>query len=111
MKIIDITDGQILFDNGSYISYYHSPDGCEVNYADFKQLNDTNAMDTEFDLDTLKFEAVNGSGFRFGNEGNMFFVPCYSDQSYSDQYGFFGIDLNIIFDCVVFSILSFPFIY
>ena len=44
------------------------------------------AFEVEFDEDLI-FEAVDGSGFRFGNlPQKMFFIPCYSSQNgyYSD---------------------------
>lgn len=35
----------------------------------------------------MRFEFVDGSGFRFGDNRMMHFVPCYSDQNgyYSDE--------------------------
>ena len=75
-----ITYECILFDNGNVITFDHDQDCCEHNYADFSQLEDTVAMDTEFD-ENLMFEAFGEKGFRFGNPGKMFFVPCYSKQN------------------------------
>ena len=92
MKIKKITGEHILFDNGSKITYDHDQSCCEWNYADFEQLKDTVAMDTEFD-ENLIFEAVDEAGFRFGNEGNMFFVPCYSEQN-----GYYSTDLQIFYN-------------
>lgn len=80
MKIKEVTDEHILFDDGSEITYDHYCDCCETNYADFEQL-DTIARNTEFDSD-LVFEEADDFGFRFGNKPNkMFFVPCYSNQN------------------------------
>ena len=68
MKIKEINEEQILFDNGFKIEYDH------FNYADFKQIEPM-ALNYEFDEDLL-FEKVEDSGFRFGNKnGLMFFYP------------------------------------
>lgn len=74
MKIIQVTDEAIVFGNGNKITYDHVQDCCESNFADFKSLEDTLAMETEFD-DNLVFEVVKGygddnkgSGFRFCNQ-------------------------------------------
>ena len=88
IKVIEITDKYILFDNGYQITYYHTPDCCEHNYADFNQLEDTGIEN--FIFKDLKFEAVDGKGFRFGDDRLMFFVPCYSDQD-----GYYSTDLDI----------------
>lgn len=45
------------------------------------------------DDEELLFEAVDEAGFRFGNEGNMFFVPCYSEQN-----GYYSTDLQIFYN-------------
>lgn len=101
MEIVRITDEAIEFDNGNRITYDHEQDCCEQNWADFKSLEDTLAMDTEFD-ENLVFEKVKGSyaynegsGFRFGNPNNMFFVPCYSEQN-----GYYTTDIQIYYTSI-----------
>ena len=83
MKIKQVTNEAIVFDDGYghdwAITFSHDQDCCEYNYADFKQLEPL-AYETEFD-EPLQFEAVHEAGFRFGNNGKMFFVPCYSEQN------------------------------
>ena len=91
MKIAKITDEAIIFDNGNEITFEHCQDCCEWNYADFKQVDDI-ARATDFDPN-LKFEVVENSGFRFGNEGKMFFVPCYSEQN-----GYYSNDVEIYYN-------------
>lgn len=89
MRIIEITEEHILFDDGNEITYNHKQDCCEHNYADFKQLDDL-GRHTDFDVNLI-FEEVKGSGFRFGNlNGKMFFVPCYSLQN-----GYYSDDVDI----------------
>lgn len=86
MKIVEVTDEGIYFDNGSEITFYHSPQCCEYNYADFKQIEEM-ALDVKFPNDLI-FEVVDGCGFRFGGANtHKFFIPCYSEQNgyYSDE--------------------------
>lgn len=98
MKISRITDNEILFDGGHTITFDHYQDCCEDNYADFEQIDDI-ARAASF-THPLQFEAVDGYGFRFGNENNMHFVPCYSDQN-----GYYSSDIQIYYDGKV--VLSF----
>ena len=91
MKIKNITEDEILFDNGKAISYDHDQQCCEYNYADFKQLDDL-ARDYDFD-ENLMFEDVANCGFRFGDKHQMFFVPCYSEQN-----GYYSSDVDIYYD-------------
>lgn len=79
MKIIKLNQDELVFDNGMIISYDHCQSCCEHNYADFKQIEQL-ALNTNFD-ENLIFEAVQDSGFRFGNPNKMFFIPCYSEQN------------------------------
>lgn len=84
-KISSVSDENIKFTDGSVISFDHWEDCCEENYADFRQLDDL-ALDYEF-RGKMLFEAVEGSGFRFGDSRRKFYVPCYSMQNgyYSDE--------------------------
>ena len=91
MKIKSITQEFIEFDNGKMITYYHDQDCCEWNYADFKQLD---SIGRGYDFkEPLLFEAIQDSGFRFGNENAMFFIPCYSEQN-----GYYSDDIDIYYD-------------
>ena len=85
MKIKEINEEAIVFDNDFTITYDHEQDCCEWNYADFAQLDDL-ARDYDYEAD-LKFEGVKKAGFRFGDSRRMFFVPCYSVQNgyYTDE--------------------------
>ena len=92
MKIKDINEERILFDNGNRITYSHEQDCCECNYADFLQIDDI-ARSWDFD-ENLDFEAVEEVGFRFGNLPNkMVFVPCYSEQN-----GWYSSDIEIYYN-------------
>ena len=91
MRILKITEDAIEFDNGKEITFYHCQDCCEINYADFEQL-DSLARDVDFS-EPLVFESCD-YGFRFGNPPiNMFFVPCYSIQN-----GYYSSLLDICYD-------------
>lgn len=106
MKIKEIADEKIVFDNGDIISYDHIQDCCEFNYADFESLEDPyyGACHTEFNTPIL-FETAVG-GFRFSNEGKMFYVPCYSEQN-----GYYTADLDIYYnDNLVLSMNDLPII-
>ena len=93
MKIVNITEDYIEFDNGNKITYDHDADCCEWNYADFSQVDDENIYKIDFEED-LKFEAVEDSGFRFGsNPLRMVFVPCYSSQN-----GYYSTDIVIYYN-------------
>lgn len=98
MKIEKITNEHVLFDNGSKITFDHEENCCEYNYADFPQLEDTGVEQEEF-KEPLIFESA-GSGFRFGNKGKMYFVPCYSAQN-----GYYTTEVDIYYDgkCVCYT--------
>ena len=91
MKIVRVDDDHIVFDTGDTITYDHEQDCCEVNYADFKQLDDI--AKAHVFKEPIVFEPVEDNGFRFGNPGAMFFVPCYSAQN-----GYYSYDIDIYFN-------------
>ena len=89
-KIIKLEENLIEFDDGTKITADHDQDCCEWNYADCEQLDDL-AKNYNFNTKKLRFMAVDGHGFRFGdNPLRMFFVPCYSDQN-----GYYSSDIDI----------------
>lgn len=94
MHIVLIDDEQIVFSNGNTITYGHEQDCCEDNWADFKYLKDDETIyNIDFEED-LCFEAVEKSGFIFGNKsGKMYFIPCYSDQN-----GYYTSDIDIYYN-------------
>lgn len=95
-KIVNIEENRIEFSDGTVIHCDHKEEGCEYNYADFLQLDDL-ARNYNFDTPSLKFEAVEDSGFRFGDSPcRMFFVPCYSCQS-----GYYSSDIDVYLNGVL----------
>jgi len=103
MKIKEVTNEFILFNNGSKITFAPTKEYCNDNYADFTQLDEL-ALAYEFDENTMKFETVDQYGFRFGSENShMFFVPCYSDLD-----GYYSSDVDIYYNLNNASHVSFP---
>ena len=94
MKIKEVTEEAIIFDNGNTITYDHDQDCCEQNYADFSILNESN-VNYNFDFnEDLVFKFIEDAGFMFGSsDGNYpedihwIFIPCYSEQNgyYTDK--------------------------
>ena len=56
MKIKLVTEEEITFDNGDTITYGHCRDCCELNYADFEQIDDVGMVHDYYA--PLKFEAM-----------------------------------------------------
>jgi len=85
MKIKEITNDHILFDNGTEVTYYHNQDCCENVYADFEQLKTTTIMNEEFK--TLEFKFIPGVGIKL----KSYLIPCYNSQN-----GYYSSDLELI---------------
>jgi len=84
MKIKEITDFHILFDDGTKITDYHEQDCCEYVYADFEQLKTTAIMNEVFKReDLLNMVGVKDNGIKL----KSYMIPCYNEQNgyYSDQ--------------------------
>lgn len=93
MKIKQVSEDSIEFDNGNTISYTYYQSCCEYNYADFTQI-DENLVDYDYNFnENLEFEEVEDSGFRFGSDGHWIFVPCYSEQN-----GYYSSDIDIYYN-------------
>lgn len=104
MKIREITDEAIIFNNGTAITYDHNACCCECNYADFSYLNrDHVNYYFDFDPDNMIFEFIDEIGFRFGSKPigdadnekeyvRWLFVPCYSEQN-----GYYSTDIDIYY--------------
>lgn len=90
LTIKEISDYYIKFSDDSIITFSHDQDCCEWNHADFNAIDDV-SRSYVFN-DPIRFEAVPNAGFRFGNEGKMVFVPCYSSQN-----GYYSDDIDIIY--------------
>lgn len=119
MKIKEITEEKIIFDNGTEISYYHDQktheatiildNGTEVIcryndhsgenvYADFNHLKDAWKSlllggDHEYPED-IQIEVVKDSGFRFGGPSGWQFIPCYN---HGDEFSSSDLDIIITY--------------
>lgn len=92
MRIKEVNEERIIFDNGNFIWYDHDQDCCEWNYADFSILDKNNVYyDYDFN-EKLDFEFIEEEGFRFGSEGKWIFIPCYSEQN-----GYYTIMIDIYY--------------
>lgn len=93
-KIARVSNDCIEFTNDKRLRSEHSQDCCEYNYADFTDIDDT-VLDYKLE-EPLTFEAVEDYGFRFGNEGKMINVPCYSEQD-----GYYDSTVTVTYNDVV----------
>lgn len=91
LKIVEINEDAIIFNDGSHITFDHTQDCCEYNYADFNAI-DSFAKSYTFTA-PIKFEQVDGYGFRFGDDRMMFGVPCYSSQN-----GYYSTEISIYYN-------------
>lgn len=98
MKIKEVTDEHILFDNGNTITFDHEQDCCEYNYADFEMLTE-NHVNYSYDFnEELIFEFIDEMGFRFGSIDedcvmHWIFIPCYSFQN-----GYYSNEIDILYN-------------
>ena len=103
MKIKQIDEDEIVFDNNYELRYYHEQDCCESVYADFEMLKNYNVSvktgkninikEIEF-VETLEslVEGVPQAGFNIISiTGEKFFIPCYNEQN-----GYYSSDLELI---------------
>ena len=109
MKIKEITDEHIKFDDNSEMYYDHNQDCCEYNWADFEYIKQCNLSTTTgktIDIFEVEFEpslqkmfggGVSEMGFKLmAKNGDKFFVPCYSDQNgyYTNELILYYRDAN-----------------
>ena len=99
MKIKEIKEEEIIFDNGYKLKYFHDQDCCELVYADFeilKKYNVSTKTGKKIDIYEIDFceelnqlvKGIKNCGFNLLSKiGEKFFVPCYNDQNgnYSDE--------------------------
>ena len=103
MKIKEINEEKIVFDNGYELEYYHEQDCCEQVYADFDILKDYNIstktgkiinikdIDFEEHLEYL-IQGIENEGFNMISKiGEEFFIPCYNNQN-----GYYSSELELI---------------
>lgn len=81
VRVVEIADDWIMFDNGIKIRHYHDQDCCENVYADWPALRITDIMQKVFKEIVIK--GVPEIGILI----NGYLVPCYNEQNgyYSDE--------------------------
>lgn len=103
MKIKEIKEDRIIFDNKYELECYHEQDCCEHVYADFGVLKDYNVStktgktinikEIDFKENLLELiEGMKGQGFNILSKiGEKFFIPCYNEQN-----GYYSSNLRLI---------------
>ena len=103
MKIKEIKEDTITFDNKYELEYYHEQDCCEHVYADFEVLKDYNVStktgktinikEIDFKENLLELiEGIKGQGFNILSKiGEKFFIPYYNEQN-----GYYSSNLRLI---------------
>ena len=103
MKIKEINETSIIFDNDYKLETFHDQDCCEEVYADFSVLqtyNVSNITGKTINIREIDFEenlnklvkGVEGQGFNLISKiGENFFVPCYNEQN-----GYYSSNLELI---------------
>lgn len=103
MRIKEINEEGILFDNGYKLIAYHEQDCCENVYADFEILKTYNVSTRtgksikiqEIDFNENLEELIQGikeQGFNMVSKiEERFFVPCYNEQN-----GYYSNNLELI---------------
>lgn len=110
MKISQVNQNFILFDNGMILTSYHDKDCCEIHYVDFSQIEGQGYEGEEFEeslrgliykqdetLTQNDYVANNYSGFEFeentfvkliDKKGNIYTLPIYNSNN-----GYYGYDV------------------
>jgi len=103
MKIKEIKEDGIVFDNGYRLTDYHEQECCENVYADFEMLKDYNVSTVtgkNIDIKDIDFEesltylvrGIKETVFNMISKiGEKFFVPCYNSQN-----GYYSGNLELI---------------
>jgi hypothetical protein len=92
MRISEVTDDAIIFNNGNKITFDHEQDCCECNYADFSILT-PNVVHYDYNFsEKLQFASVDELGFKFGSDDHWIFIPCYSEQN-----GYYTSEIDIYY--------------
>jgi len=103
MKLIEVNEGGLVFDDGSTLYSMHCQECCEEVYADFGGMqvvtrvegNSVNSMDLEFFGNLLdSIVPIEGLGFYIvTKEGVCILVSCYNIQN-----GYYSNKLELVYD-------------
>lgn len=110
MKIVEIKENAVIFDNGFVMLSIHWMDCCESVYADFSYIKQYNSLGKHANKNIFEVKfmtdfyhhivKVKGEGFIIKTTdriNNSIFVPCYNIQNghYSDNLELLIFDNNI----------------
>lgn len=102
MKIVEIGDEFLRFDNGICMTSEHYRDCCEWHWADFsvmKGYNLNTVTGQEIDIRDVEFDEniknniqlIKDEGFNLiAKDGSKYFVPCYADNN-----GYYNSELTL----------------
>ena len=103
MRIVGISEDNLVFDNGTTMSSFHEQDCCESHWADFSVMEGYNIntvtgetidiKEVEFDEDIKDYiELVEDAGFNLiAKDGSKYFIPCYASNN-----GYYSSDLTLV---------------
>jgi len=93
LKVVKIENDELVFNDGTRLSSYHSQDCCESHYLDFAHLDVTDFDELEFDLTGDDFfNRVNDYGIELKPlNGQIVRVPGYGSNN-----GYYSSDINLI---------------
>ena len=96
MKIKQIKENELIFDDNSYITYdthTHYPYYVlATNYPDFYTQNEVFTYDFQT---PLKFEKAK-DGFYFGDDKQTVYIPCFSEQNLKENEDTYDNTIKII---------------
>lgn len=102
MKIKEIQEDVLIFDNEAKITSYHESDCCEHHWADFSVVRgynintatgkQINIYDVDFSENVQEIiQLVEEIGFNLvALDGSKYFVPCYGSNN-----GYYSTDLEL----------------
>lgn len=92
-RVIQVTEDDVIFDDGTKIYSDHDQDCCEHHYLSFKDLSLSDFEGLDFDLSSSDFfEKVEDFGIRLcPTNGHPVSVPGYGYNN-----GYYGSNLDLI---------------
>lgn len=105
MRIVEIGDESLTFDNGCVLMSNHSSDCCEWHWLDFSVMRtdkyvstvtgkSINIYEQEFDFSKcVPFKKIEGTGILLRDvEGNKYLICGYGDNN-----GYYGTNIDLIY--------------
>jgi len=93
LKVLEIKENEIIFENGYKLASEHRQDCCEEHYLYFKDL-------TLNDFEGLEFDLTGENFFRRITDYGIELIPLVGHSvkipSYSDNNGYYSSDLSLV---------------